>query len=108
MVTPPKLIGLVVLPFPRVRVRKGEQPTEYIDRVAFDTDGGAWGLVMSRTPIVMTAAERREQGYGDEDDVPDVQIGQAYRINFVRWVRFEAIPFSAMEVVTADGWETAS
>ncbi len=59
--------------------------SEKIDRVAFDTDGQAWGLVEQYTKL---------DGHG---------LG---RIDYSRWVRFDAIPFSDDgERVTAGTWE---
>lgn len=73
---------------PRARRVDGTRFTEKISHVAFDTDGLAWGLV-----------EQLEQ----LEKLPG-----AYRVNYVRWVRFEAIPFAgADELVTAQGWSAA-
>ena len=77
-----KLIGIVKLDVPRVRKQGVDRET--IAHVAFDTDGQCWGLV--------TRFRKR----------PD--LGEsAGQLVHVRWVRFEAIPFT-QELVTIDGW----
>jgi hypothetical protein len=88
----PKLIGMAALPF--ARVRKGQDgAVEYIDRVGFDVDGQAWGLVVRSTPAPPVSGSLNRI--------------RARRINYVRWVRFDAIAFAPDEVVTETSWETA-
>lgn len=89
----PKIVGLVNLEIPIVR-RLNVDESEKIAHVGFDTDGQAWGLV--------ARAVRLEEVRGDRP-------GNIFRVTFVRWVRFNAIPFAADEIVEpgAVDWQHA-
>jgi hypothetical protein len=80
---------MIKLAIPRVRRPTGkvgpDEPSELIGHVAFDTEGRAWGLVVSKTPILGST-------HG------------AARLNFERFVAFTAIPFRPDEIVTHDTW----
>lgn len=84
---PPKLLGVFELPFHRMTEVAGGQPRELIKRVGIDEHGQQWGLVERATPIADLSGGAR-----------------AMRMDCVRWIRFEAIPFYPDEVVTAEKW----
>ena len=90
--TAPKLIGMFDLPIPRANRSLPADCgyAELIDRVGVDGDGQCWGLVMRRTPI-----------RGDEYKP---FLMRAARLEYVRWVRFDAIAFAPDEVVSERGW----
>ena len=82
----PIMLSLLKLALPRIK-KIDENTADRIAHVGFDSDGQCWGLV-----------ERLRR-------IPDVSIN-AGKLNYHRWVRFEAIPFVPDEVVTADEWST--
>jgi hypothetical protein len=85
---PPVLVGMIKLSIPRIRRPAGRRdpdaPSELISDVAFDSEGRAWGLVVSRTPIP--------------------GMPRAALLDFERFVAFTAIPFRPDEIVTRDTW----
>lgn len=81
----PRLIGIIKIEIPKLRRVDGTRFKERIAHVAFDTDGTAWGLV---------------------EQLEDLGEGIC-KINYVRWVRFDAIPFEPRELVTSAGWFAA-
>lgn len=81
------MLSLLKLALPRVRKIDGTT-AERIAHVGFDSDGQPWGLVERVTRLA---------------DPPG-----ASRLNYHRWVRFDAIPFAPDEVVTSDAWEIVS
>lgn len=92
--TAPKLIGMFRLPLPRANRNLPADCgyAELINLVGVDVDGQAWGLVLRNTPIP-----------GDEERPAYLH---AARVEYVRWVRFDAIAFAPDEVVTDRAWET--
>lgn len=80
----PKLIGVVNLDFPYQRKIDGVT-REQVSKVAFDTDGQAWGLVVRLT---------------------DLGEGMS-RINYNRWIGFAALPFvdPDEESLEIGGWQ---
>lgn len=91
----PKILGVFRMDYPIVR-KLSESLQEKISTVGFDTDGQAWGLVEQAL---------RVQPPGEL--ASGVRHAGAWRLNFVRWVRFNAIPFTPGEVVEegADAWK---
>jgi hypothetical protein len=84
----PVIVGIIKLDLPIARRLPGDVQ-EKIAHVAFDTEGQPWGLVSKMTPI---------------EDFPG-----AGRIDFDRFVRFNAIPFKPDELVEpgAADWKIA-
>lgn len=67
---------------------------------AFDTDGQAWGLVTRYTRLPDSPVTI-EPG----TSYPPVRaLLRAGRIDHVRWVKFDALPFAEDERVTPEGW----
>jgi hypothetical protein len=95
-VTAPKLIGLVRLPFPRIKHRKGDPYTEMIGEIGVDVDGQAWGLVVRQTPIPEANGK-----------IPTGPHWRRSRLSYERWVRYDAIAFAPDEVVTEKEWANA-
>jgi hypothetical protein len=114
---PPTLIGIVSLPFGRVRrlpaAAPGTPDAEVIERVAFDSEGRAWGLVMTRTripdvePTDLPGISASRVGLIGRLSKRPRPRSSAARLNFDRWVRFDAIPFAPDEIVTAREWTIA-
>lgn len=86
----PKLIGIVKLETPFFR-KTTDGGSEQISHIAYDVDGGPWGLVTQAVPL---------------EDSPDVLpskfLGRIFRQNDVRWERFDALPFVDGK---SEGWQ---
>jgi len=89
----PKLIGIITLQLAYVKRTESPAFGEKISHVAFDTDGNAWGLVQRYTPM------------GDATTVEGILAGvKMGRLDYKRWIRFEAIPFELEERISSEGW----
>lgn len=91
----PKLLGVFKMEYPIVR-RLSETLHEKISYVGFDTDGQAWGLVEEALRVEPPG----ELASG-------VKHAGAWRLNFQRWVRFNAIRTVPDEIVEegAGAWK---
>lgn len=99
----PKLLGIVKLEMPWVRKRsaaeiQAHRYQEKIQHIGFDTDGQAWGLVCRFTPI-----ELPPPAPGEDPRYHPIGAG---RLDYVRWVAMDALPFVPEERVTPEGWGT--
>lgn len=90
----PKLIGMFTLPFPRIRRLPDSDQTELVRFVATDTDGQQWGLVELNTPIPPLS-----------DGPRGLRVSMGARRDYVRWIRFDAVPFVPEEVITSGPWK---
>lgn len=88
----PKIVGLIRLELPIMR-SPAPSTRERIAHLGFDSDGQAWGLV-ERLSWIETAP-------GPYSGTDKGRIG---RVEFVRWVRFNRIPFDPEEVIEAGAW----
>lgn len=83
------LVGMVKLDIPFTR-RPSEVIHEKVGHVAFDTRGGAWGLVERMTRIAPPQGK---------------DLG-TWRVNYARWICFDALPFMQDERISPEGkWE---
>lgn len=88
----PKLIGMFTLPFPRIRRLPDSDQIELVRFVATDTDGQQWGLVELNTTIPSL--------------IPSLSRGfSTTKRDYLRWIRFDAIPFVPEEVITSGPWK---
>lgn len=91
-----KLIGIVKLQYAYVSKASPREAKEMVKHVAFDVDGNAWGLVERATQLE------------DPPDTKPIHRGALWRLDYKRWIRFEAIPFELEERIGPDGfWQMA-